>query len=646
MKQYFSQILIYFKSKITHPYLLFVALVSFLLCWLFSFFHYKEIYYGNPLSWITWVIGIFSFSYSFMPVKLSFSIIKRSIRKSDLLLCGFIIALFFVSHLVNFSTAPWNSNGLFDDAAWDIYFAKNHVFNDTPFQPAFFDSVGYASREVVFHYYISIFFKLFGYNLLVFNVSLLILGFVTVFFATFLIHRMFDNVFVTVLSAIIINFFPLHFMHIFMGHRYTIAAPLMTVSLYYLYSAFSKNSLFRSIISAIFAALCFDSAIMGKQYLYGLIISAFLILISIKNQEKSKEKISTGIVWFVGFLISATPLLVYIICNYSAYTLREGSLIKEFIAQYKSGGFYALKPYLVQLRELFFAKHSYLRQFVPGFYAIPLSYYFLIIPGLLLALLKRRFEIIFLSLIPIAGAFVSGSFDFRVLIAVPIWVISMAFGLNNLFLYRKPYRYIAILLGLTCLAFGLFPSIKYIWRVSRDPNYLYLLPHKDVAVSRLVQDIVIGADNPTSKMKWNELNRGPDISLISHDTLVCPFSAYAIMHLYLQNYNDKKILSFIDQGIQLLKTPAEILSNNTSAIISYTPTNKDLKLVWEVSDKTNEIIKMFSYYDRYGSEETFSGVVDGNQYSIYVLTIKSKFMEQFKRDIAKRFYQQLPTSYQ
>ena len=160
----------------------------------------------------------------------------------------FVIVLYFSSHLINFSTAPWNQNGLFDDAAWDIYFAKNHVFAGIPFQAAYFDNVGLISREVVFHYYISIFFKLFGYNLLIFNISLLILGFITILFTTLIIQRLFKNVFITVLSAIIINFFPLHFLHIFAGHRYAIAAPLVVVSLYYLYTAFANNSRFRTFI--------------------------------------------------------------------------------------------------------------------------------------------------------------------------------------------------------------------------------------------------------------------------------------------------------------------------------------------------------------------------------------------------------------
>jgi hypothetical protein len=154
-----------------------------------------------------------------------------------------------------------------------------------------------------------------------------------------------------------------------------------------------------------------------------------------------------------------------------------------------------------------------------------------------------------------------------------------------------------------------------------------------VAVSRLVQDIVAGADKPTDEMKKNEFNRKINMARVPHDTLVCPLGAYAIMHVYLQDYDDKKILAFCDQGIQLLKTREEILSDNIRAISSYYPTDKDLKLIWEVSDKTAEIIKRFRVYRYYGFEEEFTGTVDGNQYALYTLTIKNEFTGQFKKEV-------------
>ena len=475
---------------------------------------------------------------------------------------------------------------------------------------------------------------------LVFNISLLLLGFVTVLFTTLIVHKLFNNIAVTLISAVVINFLPLHFMHIFVGHRYAISTPLMVISLYYLYTSFSRNSYFRVSVSAIFAALTLGSAIMGKQYLYGLALSVICVFLCNNRHWITKEKISIGIAWLVGFIIAASPLIVYIIFNNPSYAIRESSLIKEFLEKYKSGGLIALQPYLDWTFEVFFAKHTYRRWFLPDFPTIPLAYYVFILPGLFLAFTKKRFEIIFLSVLPVLGAFISGAFDFRVLLAAPIWVICMAFSINSLFVNKistlLKYRPFVVIIGLSCLSFGLFPSIKYIWRVSKNPNYFHLLPHKDVAVSRLVQDTVLGVKNPTSDMKWDEFNRKIDISMVDYDTFVSPASAYAIMHLYLQNFNDKKILSFIDQGTQQLSTPIEMLNYHINAIINYIPSDKDLKLVWEMSDKTTGIINIFRRYNKYGKDETLSDISDGNYFSLYILTIKNENINDFKEELIRQ----------
>lgn len=626
-----------------HPYIFFSSIFFLLVSWIFTSLHYVNILYGNSLSWISWILAIITLFYSFLPLDFSSNHFVKKIQKSDYIVALCATVLYFSTHIWNFVTAPWNQNGLFDDAAWDIYFAKIHAFNG-PFQAAFFDNVGYISREVIFHYYISVFFKLFGYNLLVFNISLLALGFITVFFTTFIIHRIFKNTIVTLLSMVILNFFPLHFMHIFMGHRYAIAAPLMVVSLYFLYQAFAHKSFFRATISALFAALCWDSAIMGKQYILGLALSAICILIFGKNKWKSKENIATGIIWILGFFVAATPLTAYILFNYDNYVIREKGLINEFIFLLVNGGLSAIKPFYDQISELFFAEHSFRRQFLPDFYIIPFAYYFLILPGLFIAFAKRRFELVLLSFIPIVGALISGSYDFRVLIAVPFWIICIAYCLDLVFksskLFNKDFRSILAGISLVFILLGLIPSISYLWRVSKNPNHLYLLPHKDVAVSRLVQDIVVGSKDPTSELKQDEFNRKIDLSNVSYDTFVCPFSSYAIIHLYLQNYDDKRILSFCNQGIQLLKEEKEILNDNIEVVKLYNPTIKDLKLVWEISDKTENIINKFNQFKKYGFEETIIDSSDNTPFALYILTIRKENVSMFKNEILSRYYQQ------
>jgi hypothetical protein len=426
-----------------------------------------------------------------------------------------------------------------------------------------------------------------------------------------------------------------------MGHRYAIAAPLMVLSLYFLYTSFSNKSPFRAGLSALFAALCWDSAIMGKQFILGLILAGILKIILDKKWRSSKN-INLVLVWILGFIISATPLLIYVIFNYPEYTLREKNFSREFFLNLKNSGLPALIPYFEDLSRLFFTKYD-LKFFLPGFYPIPLSYHFLLIPGLFLSLVKKRFEIFFLSFIPVFAAFISKPYDFRVLLAVPAWIISIAFSLDYLSRVaskKKIFNKLIFIIGLTLVLIGFILSVKYLWGVSKNPNYLYLLPHKDVAISRVFQDIVEGVKNPADKMKADEFNRKINISSLSHDTFVCPFSAYAIAHLYLQNYDDKKILSFCNQGIQLLQTPQEIFKNNVRAILDYNPSsNKDLKLVWEVSDKIDNILKIFSRYQKYGEEEIINGEVDGNKYSLYILTIKNEFIKQFQKEIGSEFHE-------
>jgi hypothetical protein len=538
----------------------------------------------------------------------------------------FVTILYWVTHLWNFTGAPWNQNGLFDDAAWDIYFSKLHVFHG-PVAAAYFDSVGNISREVVFHYYITIFFKLFGYNLLVFNISLLVLGFVTVLFTTLVIHKMFHKWWVTGLSAIILNFFPLHFLQIFMGHRYAIVAPIMMVSYYFLYIAVTQRSRVASAVSGVFAALCVGSAIMGRQYLYGLIATVICIVCVPGMREKLKKMLPVIMCWAGSFLIAGMPLILYILFNREAYFIREQGLTKEFFGHLQTEGVRGILPYVSQLGEIFFSQYSSRRQFVSGFYAIPLPYYFFLIPGLIIAIRRHRIEIFWLSLIPIAGAFISGSYDFRVLMATPFWLIAMAMCLDAIRLSPAFICGIAIV-----VVSGLIPSIRYIWFVAQDPNSEYLLPHADVAVSRLVQDIAAGVSKPKSSMKRDEFNRVNTNSI--YDILVTPKSAYAIMHLYLQNFNDKQILSFSDGGIELLQTPGELLADNLKAIAAYKPHGKDLWLIWEQSDKVDSIIRYFSQYKRYGGENIISGSVDGRAYSLYIVTIKGENIVQFQKEVA------------
>jgi hypothetical protein len=633
------------RRRIVRPSLLALALGLFVLTVVSSALHYTGHFPGNHVSWISWVVAVAAFGGAFVgPNTSSLTFSRRSIFQSEVAVAVFTLVLFLPTHLWNFDVAPWNVYGLFDDAAWDIYFARNHAF-EGPFQPAFFDTVGYISREVVFHHYVTAFFRLFGYNLLVFNVALLVLGFVTVLFTSLIVHRLFRNPAVTALAAVILNFFPLHYLHIFVGHRYAIAAPLMVVSLYFLYSGFQQRSGLRLTMSALFAALCLGSAVMGKQFILGLVLAAVLVPVLDRARWRSAEFRSMSVIWTTAFVISAAPLLVYIAFNSDGYFGHEGALLGEFMGKFGEQGVEGVRPYFEQLWALFLDGDTFARLWLHDSVLIPLAYYPLLLGGLVIALTQRRFEIAFLAAIPIGSALVSGAFDFRVLLAAPVWVIAIGFYLDSALRRggRPPDRRLGVVsrsipviaLGLVLL--GVVPSAQYLWDVSTDTHHQYLFEHRDVAVARLVQDIVAGSEHPTIEMKPDEFRRGADPDSLAYDTFVCPGTAYAVMHAYLQGFDDRRILAFCDQGNESLLSPPDVIRVNVAALSAYQPTGKPIMLIWEEHPNAEAAIAMFRRYEHLAVPQSIAGSVETKDYSLFILSIPGDRVAEFQKVVAEAY---------
>lgn len=635
----------YFRSRVVRPYLLGAAVGLTVLSWEMTSLHYVGAAYGNDLAWISWLLAVATFLGAFLRVRRPASGFSwRTIRRSEVGIALAVLLLYLPTHLWNFPVAPWNTNGLFDDAAWDIYFSKIHAFNG-PFQAAWFDTIGYISREVVYHYYIAAFFKLFGYNLLVFTAALLVLGFVTILATTLIVHRLFHNPWVTAAAALVMNFFPIEYLHIFVGHRYAIAAPLMMVSLYFLYSGFQDRSFVRVGLSASFAALCLDSAIMGKQYILGLALAGLLTPL-VDRQRRTPEARALALAWLTGFVIAATPLLAYVAFNSEDYFRREGGLLTAFLAAFAAQGLDGIRPFFEDLAQLFFADDTYARQWLHDFPIIPFAYYPLLLVGLIVALVRRRLEVAFMALIPVGSALLAGAYEFRVLLAVPLWVICIAFALDLVLRQRaalpgssppararRPWLAPVAAAAVALVVLGVVPSANYLLEVSADSHRQYLFPHRDVGVARYVQDIVAGSSSPTIDMKADEFNRR-DAVAAAYDTLVCPAHAYAIMHVYLQAFDDRRILSFCDQGIEMLQESATIIHSNVAAIVAYQPGAKALKLIWEDHPNGRPAIEGFRRYETFGAGETLDGSVEGESFSLYVLTIPVDRVGAFQAQVA------------
>lgn len=657
------------KSKLNNPnpfktYYFILAIFFSVICLISTSLHYTEVASGNFLTWSSWLLSVgFLFLYSKEPGNFKFDL---SVFKSKRLLLYLILTCgFFITHLWNFSNLPWSDKGLFDDGAWDIYFAKERIFTDQPFQAAFFDDVGLISREVVFHYYITFFFKLFGYNLLVFNIALTVLGYITFMFTTLLAERLFNKKSITIFTAIVMNFFPLHFMHMYAGHRYAMAAPMIMASVYFSYTGFSMKNKIRLALGALFAALAVDSAVMGKQYLYGLIIGTVLLVIFHRKDYLKRKIINRAVHYSLSLVICMMPLIVYVLFN-PVYFNHEKNMTNEFISSLgintKEDGAigyvkmpFALisktinqdeaseqfKKYIDLLTGTFFNKDTGVKWFIPGFTAIPIAYYILIIPGIIIAIRRRYYPIIILAILPAVGAFVAGSSDYRVLHGASFWVILVACALYGAYklndhkkLEKYKLGYAALAACVIVASLGLYSSTSYIYEMASDKNSLRLLPHKDVEVARYMKDVVAGVESPSTEMEWNELNTGLSVSS-KYDTLLCQKSGYAITHVFLHDFGNKKIMALSDQLPFQIMNEEDIFDANKKAINEYdSSSKKDLKLIWEYDQKTNRIISEFKKFENYGKGKDISVKTDSGNVRFYILDILNKDIGKLKADTA------------
>jgi hypothetical protein len=137
----------------------------------------------------------------------------------------------------------------------------------------------------------------------------------------------------------------------------------------------------------------------------------------------------------------------------------------------------------------------------------------------------------------------------------------------------------------------------------------------------LIQDVVAGVPQPTSDMKADEFKRPVTAATLETDVFACAERAYAVAHLFLQPFDDRRILGFCDGGNQALIGTDGLLAANVRAIAAYEPRGKVLKLIWEESAISEEVIGRFAQFDGFGSSERLGGMVDGEPFSIYVLSI-------------------------
>ena len=574
----------------------------------------------------------------------------KSVIKPKTAFFVFWILFFVVAHLWNLRTAPWNGDGIFDDAAVDLLFLKTHVIG-RPFQAAWFYTYGFPhAREPLFHYYLWPWLHLFGYNILANEAALLALWCTTFLFTLLLTNLFFESYIVTSVIALVFTFLPFAFIYTFVGYYYEMVVPLCVASLYFLHVGFKTDSSFCLALGGIAAGLCLASSLLGQQYVLALLV--FVVLCAVFDRKGLKRDFNWRRVLTViyGFAAGATPILAYIVFNRHEYASHQSFYLPSFLQAVRGHPSpNDMTYYLKHLWSSFFTIPGP-RLFLPDALPIPLPYYWLLLPGFVVALWQKRFEIVLLATIPVVGVFISAGpvVEHRLLLAIPFWIILIGFGLNSVTQVRLPLNSKIFLWSLSVLVLmlGLAPSIQYIYAKAKDPSSIPFFKQQDVAVARFLKAIVAGRTPPSvSRLEHDEFNRVQGISDPPYETLICASEAKVVLELFVHDYDigagsydpiisgNEKILSFCGGQPMFIMTGQAIWSHNKKAIANYVPNGKDLKLIWESGSTAEHIIEILRPLRDLATEESLSLSFGGRVRTFYVLNIPYENIRQFQERV-------------
>jgi DNA-binding beta-propeller fold protein YncE len=613
-----------------------LSLVALAVCVSGGIAHYLKASWGDPWQPIGWLLSMLFLLAAFTASPRDLAGRLKSLANPKAAFFLFWILFFVISHLWNFRTSPWNGDALFDESGWDLWFLKSYVIGH-PYQAAWFHPPVLA-RETLFHYYIWAFLRLFGFNILSYEAALLCIWLTTFVFTLLLLDLFFGSYIVTSVAALILNFLPFAFIYTFAGYRYPMAVALAVVSLYFLHVGFRNGSRFCVSLGGIAAGLCLASSISGKQYLLGLALAAPLYALFYWRSLQRKETWASLALVIYGFLAAAAPIGLYIVFNRNAYTLYEAAFLRDFWHAMQTAPFpNGIRPFTQQLYDCFFTIPA-VRFFIPDVLPIPLPYYWLLVPGFVIALWQKRFEIVLLAIVPVGGAFIARAIENRLLLPIPFWIILMSFTVAWLLKLRRwpGVQIIACAVAALILLDGLVPSLRYIYGKTTSPFSIRYYAQHEVAVSRFLRHVVAGQEHPgPPHLEHNELNRIEGVPDTAYDTFLCQDDAYSIIHLFLRDYDDDKILSFCNgYPFFYVLTEQDVWNANKKAVSTYVPTNKHLKLIWERQPKTERIIRMFQSLRDFGTEDSLSFSFGGRTRTFYVLDIPSENIPQFQQIVS------------
>src|SRR4029077_14869894 len=379
------------RFYITKIVLLGLSFVSLIICAVGGTAHYLKWGWGNYTQPIGWLFAMLFLLLALAPQPQQIPGRLKSLINPRTVLFLFWVAVFVVSHLWNFKTAPWNGNGLFDESGNDLGYLKSNVIGH-PYQAAWFHGV--ISRETLFHYYVWGFLKLFGFNILSYEAALFVIWLTAFVFTLLLVDLFFGSYIVTLVAALSFNFLPFAFIYTFVGYRYPMTVALAVVSLYFLHAGFRNGSPFCLSLGGVAAGLCLASCIPGKQYVLALLVAAPLYAVFYWRSLKRTVVGSSLVLIVYSFLAAATPILCYIIFNRGSYTYYEGAYIRDFWHALRGiPAPHDVRYYVTGVWNCFFAAHFWPRLLFPDFLPIPLPYYWFLVPGVVLAVWEKRYEV-------------------------------------------------------------------------------------------------------------------------------------------------------------------------------------------------------------------------------------------------------------
>src|SRR5213593_3443006 len=301
------------KSKLSIPRILLFSLsvVSLVVCAWAGTAHYLKWAWENPWQLVGWLLSMVFLLIAFLPGPSELRANFKSVIKPKTAFFVFWVLFFVVAHLWDFRTAPWNGDGLFEDASVDLLFLKTHVTSRS-FQSSWFHFYVTIEHETLLHYYLWPWLHLFGYNILTNEVALLGLWCTVFLFTLLLTDLLFESYVVTSVIALVFTFLPFAFIYTFVGYHYAMTVPLCVASLYFLYVGFKTDCSFCLSLGGIAAGLCLASSLLSKQYLIALLCSIGLRAVFDWNRLKQSLNWPRVLTVIYGFIAAATPILAYI----------------------------------------------------------------------------------------------------------------------------------------------------------------------------------------------------------------------------------------------------------------------------------------------------------------------------------------------